>query len=159
VKQLQEKEKMLTDLANIFSKELLLLVLQDFLPSLQEVMNSYLAQLVDYTVQFELQKSASDKLELEITVTDAYGKRPIKSLSGGQRTILKLVRILSVASMMHTQYLFLDETINNLDVDAIGKVAELLEEYMRARQIKLYLVTHAPQIQEMSLRDSTVVLG
>lgn len=158
VKQLQETEKMLSDLTTIFSKELLLLVLQDFLPSLQEVMNSYLAQLVEYTVHFELQKSTSDKLELEISVNDTHGKRPIKSLSGGQRTILKLIWILSVASMMQTKFLFLDETINNLDVDAIAKVAELLDNYMHARQIKLYLVTHAPQIQEMQLRDSIVAL-
>lgn len=159
LKQLQETEKMLTDLNTIFGKELLLIVLQDFLPSLQEVMNVYLAQLVEYTVHFDLQKSWTDKLELELAVLDVHGKRPIKSLSGGQRTVLKLVWILSVASMMQTHFLFLDETINNLDAEAIAKVADLLENYMKSRQLKLYLVTHAPQIQEMQLRDSSIVIS
>jgi hypothetical protein len=46
VKQLQESLEMTKELHHIFSKELMIVVLQDFLPALQEILNSYLAQIV-----------------------------------------------------------------------------------------------------------------
>ena len=52
VKQLEEKLVITKDLYQIFSKELMIVVLQDFLPSLQEVINSYLSQIVAYEVRF-----------------------------------------------------------------------------------------------------------
>ena len=70
VKKLQEDEKILNDLYNIFSKELLLIVLQDHLPVLNDIINNYLAQVVDYQINFDLNKSSSDKLELEAKIFD-----------------------------------------------------------------------------------------
>ena len=61
---------MLGELYNIFAKELLLLVLQDSLPVLNDIINNYLTQVVDYQIKLELIKTASDKLELEATITD-----------------------------------------------------------------------------------------
>jgi hypothetical protein len=72
---------MLGELYNIFAKELLLLVLQDSLPVLNDIINNYLTQVVDYQIKLELIKTASDKLELEATITDDKGVREIKSLS------------------------------------------------------------------------------
>jgi DNA repair exonuclease SbcCD ATPase subunit len=60
-----------------------------------------------------------DKLGLNVKVIDSKGEREVKSLSGGQRTVLKLVWMLAVSSYLHTPLLFLDETINNLDVDTV----------------------------------------
>lgn len=54
LKSLQEQEKMSNELFTIFSKELLLVVLQEFLPNLEEVMNAHLAQVVDWEVKFVL---------------------------------------------------------------------------------------------------------
>ena len=70
IKILQEKLKKTKELYQIFSKELMIVVLQDFLPSLQEVLNSYLAQLVDYQVVFRTPNSEGDQLELDIDVID-----------------------------------------------------------------------------------------
>jgi len=70
VKKLKEDEEILTNLYQIFSKELMLVVLQDFLPSLQDVINNLLSQVVDYEVKFELIKKSSDKLELDIQIFD-----------------------------------------------------------------------------------------
>jgi DNA repair exonuclease SbcCD ATPase subunit len=52
VKILQEEEKMIANLYQIFSKELLLIVLQDSLPTLSEIINAFLAQVVDYQISF-----------------------------------------------------------------------------------------------------------
>ncbi|MEI8092030.1 MAG: hypothetical protein WCG98_07730 [bacterium] len=104
---------------NIFAKELLLMVLQDSLPVLNDIINNYLTQVVDYQIKFALEKTSSDKLELAATIIDEKGEREIKSLSGGQMIILKLVRMLSISSYIHSPILFLDETINNLDSETV----------------------------------------
>jgi ABC-type lipoprotein export system ATPase subunit len=50
---------------------------------------------------------------------------------------------------MQSPILFLDETINNLDIDAVGKVSDMLENFVKQRSMKLYAVTHNQQIQQM----------
>ena len=81
IKQLQEEEKMINNLYQIFSKELLLIVLEDNLPVLSEVINNFLSQVVDYQINFFLSKSITDKLELEAHIYDDKGERDVKSLS------------------------------------------------------------------------------
>ena len=70
VKKLQERETMLGQLYNIFSKEIMIYVLQQTLPLFADVLNNLLAKVVDYTVSFETMTN-SDKIELEIKVHDA----------------------------------------------------------------------------------------
>ena len=78
---LEEQETILGNLYTIFSKELLLLVLQDHLPVLNDIVNSYLSQIVDYQISLQLNKSDSEKLELEAKIIDEKGIRDTKSLS------------------------------------------------------------------------------
>jgi hypothetical protein len=40
-----------------------------------------LQKVVDFVIDYELRKTRSDKLELDIFVKDHRGERPIKSLS------------------------------------------------------------------------------
>ncbi|MCX6823710.1 MAG: hypothetical protein NT085_01090 [candidate division SR1 bacterium] len=152
---LEEQETILGNLYNIFSKELLLLVLQDHLPILNDIINNYLAQIVDYQISLQLRNEA-DKVELEAKIIDSKGERDTKSLSGGQRIILKLVRMLAISSYINSPILFLDETINNLDTDTVGKVADMLEDFVKQRDIKFYTITHSQQIQQMDIRDQTI---
>lgn len=70
MKQLQTKEKQLKELYTIFSKELLFVVLQDFLPQLEQTINSYLQQIVTYEVRFDIPSSYDDTIELEISIHD-----------------------------------------------------------------------------------------
>ena len=146
--------KRLKDLYAVFSKELLITVLQDFLPQLQEVMNTYLAQVVEYEVRFSTQTDPGDMIELDISIHDTLWERPVKSLSGWQRAVLKICRIMSVASLMNSTMLFMDETINNLDESTVADVWALLEDFVRTREMSLYVVTHAPQIQWMDIWES-----
>jgi ABC-type multidrug transport system ATPase subunit len=64
--------------------------------------------------------------------------------------------MLAVASFMKTSMLFLDETINNLDPDAISGVAQMLEDFVKQQQIDLYIVTHSTLIQEMNIWDKVI---
>jgi len=152
---LEEQETILGNLYNIFSKELLLLVLQDHLPILNDIINNYLAQIVEYQISLQL-KNDADKVELEAKIIDSKGERDTKSLSWGQRIILKLVRMLAISSYINSPILFLDETINNLDADTVGKVADMLEDFVKQREIKFYTITHSQQIQQMDIRDQTI---
>lgn len=156
IKKLKDDEKIYSDLYNIFSKELMLIVLRDFLPSLEDIINNLLLQVVGYTIKFDLPEK--EKIELDIQIIDEKWTRWVKSLSWWQRTILKLVWILSVSSMIKSDFLFLDETINNLDFNTVWKVWDMLEDFIRKNELKLYIVTHSKQIQQMNIWDQIVEL-
>lgn len=64
--------------------------------------------------------------------------------------------MLAISSYINSPILFLDETINNLDADTIGKVADMLEDFVKQKDIKLYTITHSQQIQQMDIRDQTI---
>lgn len=71
IKNLEEREQLLTDLYRIFSKEIMIKVLEDALPFFAEYVNNLLAKMVPFTIHFQPKKTASDKLELDITIRDA----------------------------------------------------------------------------------------
>jgi DNA repair exonuclease SbcCD ATPase subunit len=158
IKDLQQQEKMLANLYTILSKEMLLFALDEYLPVLSEIINSFLSQVVEYQISMKISET-TDKLELEAKVYDEKGEREVKSLSGGQRTILKLVRMLAISSYLNTPLLFLDETINNLDGDTVGKVSEMINSFVKQRTMKFYTVTHNVEIQEMDIWDRVIEVG
>lgn len=152
---LKQEEKIVKDLYQIFSKELLLFVLEWYLPILTDIINSFLSQVVEYTIDIKLLQK-NDNLEMDVRVYDEKWERDIKSLSGWQKVILKLVWMLAISSYMKSPILFLDETINNLDNDTVGKVANMLSDFVKQRDLKLYTVTHSQQIQEMDIWDKII---
>jgi DNA repair exonuclease SbcCD ATPase subunit len=148
----------ITNLHQIFSKDLFLIVLQEILPLITSILNQLLSMVVSYEVILDIVNTTPEKIELEATIRDEYGTRSVDSLSGGQKTILKLVWILAVSVYLKVKFIFLDETINNLDNDTVGKVAQLLEDYVKKNKIKLHIITHSTQIQEMNIRDEIIDL-
>ena len=157
IKTLEQEEKLLWILYTVLNRDLLLFVLSEYLPILSEIINSYLSTVVSYILNIHL-KEESEKLELETKILDEKGEREVKSLSGGQRTILKLVRMLAISSYLKTEMLFLDETVNNLDVETVGKVAQLLDGFVKQRQMKFYVITHNTEIQWMSIWNQIIEL-
>jgi len=151
-----QDEKILNNLHHIVSKELLLLVLGESLDVLTDIINVYLAQIFSLQLHLEIQKTSSDKVELAAYCEDEHGKREVKSLSGWQKTILKLVWMLAIASYLRSPMLFLDETINNIDTDTVSKVADMLSDFVKKNDIKLYTITHSEQIQNMNIWDGIV---
>ena len=131
------------------------MALEDRLPVLSEVINNFLSQCVDYTLKMQIDET-SEKLEFNVTVIDEKWEREVKSLSGGQRTVLKLVRMLAVSSYLRTPLLFLDETINNLDADTVWRVSEMINNFVKQRTMKFYTVTHNKKIQDMQIWDDVI---
>ncbi len=64
--------------------------------------------------------------------------------------------MLAISSYLNTPLLFLDETINNLDAETVGKVGEMIDNFVKQRTMKFYTVTHNPEIQEMDIRDEII---
>ena len=157
-KQLEEEEKMITILYWVLSKELLLYVLWEYLPSLSDIINNYLSSVVDYQISIKLNENL-EKLELETKILDEKWERDVKSLSGGQRTILKLVWMLAISSYLRTEMLFLDETVNNLDGETVWKVTQLLDNFVKQRRMKFYTITHNSEIQWMSIWDKIIEIS
>ncbi len=153
--QLKEDEKKLSRLYSILSKEIVLFALSDNLPILSDVINDYLSQCVDYSIKMQIVENW-EKLELDAKILDSKWEREVKSLSGGQRTVLKLVRMLAVSSYLNTPLLFLDETINNLDADTVWKVSEMIDNFVKQRTMKFYTVTHNKEIQDMQIWDDVI---
>ena len=155
LKWLEEQKKKLEVLYWILKKDLLLFVLWEYLPVLTEVVNSYLSSVTDYQISIKL-KEGTEKLELEIKIIDDKWEREVKSLSWWQRTLLKLVWMLAISSYMKTEMLFLDETVNNLDVDTVWKVAQMLDDFVKQREMKFYTITHNSEIQAMKIWNATL---
>ena len=137
------------------NKDLLLFVLGEYLPVLTEIINSYLSSVTDYQITIQLNES-KEKLELETKIIDDRGERDVKSLSWWQRTLLKLVWMLAISSYLKTEMLFLDETVNNLDIDTVWKVAQMLDDFVKQRQMKFYTITHNSEIQWMKIWNSVL---
>jgi len=144
-------------LYTMFSKELVLLVLEQNIPILTDIINMYLAQIVGYEIDMVIDTS-SDKVALDVTIRDELWEREVRALSWWQRVLLKLARMLAVASFMQTKLLFLDETINNLDTETVAWVADMLTDFVKQHQLKLYVVTHSLQIQDMWIWDGVISL-
>lgn len=155
LKGLVEEEKKLKILYWILNKDLLLFVLWEYLPVLTDIINSYLTSVTDYQISIKL-KESSEKLELETKIIDEKGERDVKSLSWWQRTLLKLVWMLAISSYMKTEMLFLDETVNNLDIDTVWKVAQMLDDFVKQREMKFYTITHNSEIQSMKIWNATL---
>jgi DNA repair exonuclease SbcCD ATPase subunit len=156
---LKHQLQYVSNLHQIFARDLFLIVLQEILPLVINILNQLLTMVVDYEVSIDIINPNPDKLELDATITDQYGTRSVDSLSGWQKTILKLVWILAVSIYLQVEFIFLDETINNLDNDTVAKVAQLLQDYVKKNNIKLHIITHSKQIQEMNIRDEVVDLS
>ncbi len=150
---LETRAKRVDELYTIISKELTVLVLQEYLPVLSDIINNQLSKVVDYQLEFTV-NAGWDKLE--IMIKDEYGSREVKSLSGWQRAILRLCWILAIALWSGNKFLFLDETINHLDKEMVSKAAELIEEFVQWNKVTLYAITHSDQIQELDIWDHVV---
>ncbi len=156
---LKDKEKVLKDLTNILGKELMVVVLQNFLPVLEDQINSLLSEVVDFQLRFSMKETKSGEQQLDIKILDMHWEREVKSLSWWQKVVLRLAWILSVSRILNARFLFLDETINNLDIDSIGRVARMLKHFLEKSPIKkFYVVTHSVQIQSMDIWDWVVEL-
>lgn len=140
-------------LFDVFNKEFMLYVMQNYLPILTDFINTNLYKVVDYQIYIWVHPDGD---ALEILVKDALWDRDVKSLSWWQRAILRLCWILAITYIGNNKILFMDETINNIDPETIEKVADMLTDFIKQNDLKFYTITHSTQIQTMNIWDSVI---
>lgn len=153
----QQKTKEELDKANllhsIFGKELTLYILQSYIPLLNEYINALLFKVVSFQISISVN---DDGDELLLLIEDELWTREVKSLSGWQKTVLKLCWVLATSIVFRNHFLLLDETINNIDSSITSKLADMLLDYLKQYNLTFYTVTHSPQIQEMDIWDQVI---
>ena len=140
-------------LFDVFNKEFMLYVMQNYLPVLTDFIISNLYKVVDYQIYIWVHPDGD---ALEIIVKDSLWDRDVKSLSWWQKAILRLCWILAISFFGNNKILFMDETINNIDPDTVEKVADMLTDFIKQNDLKFYTITHSTQIQDMSIWDEVI---
>jgi len=64
--------------------------------------------------------------------------------------------VLATSIVFRNSFLFLDETINNVDEEVTAQLTDMLLEYMRNYNLTFYTVSHSPQLQAMDIRDGII---
>lgn len=97
---------------------------------LEDITNKYLAELSGGRFQLTFQISGSDKLN--VVITDNGTDVEIVELSNGERARVNMAALLGIRKLLQStssneiNLLFLDEVIENLDVDGKEKLIEVL---------------------------------
>ena len=87
-----------------------------------------------------LRRAGGERIErvLELVGAEAYARRPIGSLSGGEQQRL----LIAQALVSRPRLLILDEPLDSLDLPNQSAVAALLERISREHQVAVLLVAH-----------------
>ena len=140
--ELQSKETTLDILKKAFSTNgLLAYKIENLVKELEELTNTYLAELSDgrFTLEFVV---SNDKLNVQIT--DAGSIIDILALSSGElarvntATLLAIRQLMSSISKSRINVLFLDEVINVLDETGRERMVEVLLR----EDLNTYIVSH-----------------
>ena len=152
---LKNKYNILKDLSNIFGKELVIYVFSDYLQSLEELINYFISDIVNFTLHIQLDEKWEN---LDIFVEDEYWRRPVSSLSWWQKTALRIWWILWISKLQNAKMLFLDETINNFDQDSVQLIASKIKEFVQSNDMKFYMITHSEILQQSDIWTDIVEL-
>jgi len=130
------KLEMLVKLENK-AKQIEITILEDTVNSLNIEMERYLTVLfpVDpITVIFSMTKELKNKNEQRMTCSmEIFYKNnvydDINQLSGGEADRISLAKTLAMNNISGADYIFLDESLNALDLSLKSSVIELLKEF------------------------------
>lgn len=145
---LQKEFVLLKNLANIFWKELVIYVFQDRISALQDLINYFLEDVVDFKLNIALDEKGEN---LDIFVQDEKWKREVQSLSGWQKNALKIGWILWINKLNNSKMLFLDETINNFDKQSVHMISEKIKNFTEQNNLKFFMVTHSEILQQIDI--------
>lgn len=103
---------------------------------------------------FQFQKELKEKMAL-LEMDESYAGRDLNvGFSGGERKKSEILQLL----MLKPKIAILDETDSGLDVDAVRTVSRGIEEYQRAQEGALIIITHSTKILESLNVDHTHVI-
>lgn len=110
---------------------------------LEDTTNLYLTEISSGRFQLGFKIAAADKLN--VVITDNGIDIDIAALSGGERARVNTAALLGIRKLMQSlsntriNLLFLDETIDNLDVDGKEKLVEIL---LAEEHLNTFVISH-----------------
>lgn len=152
---LKKKYNLLKNLSKIFGQELIIYVFHDYLELLENLINYFLDTIVEFKLKMQLDQKSEN---LDIIIKDNKWERNVKSLSWWQKNALKIWWILWINKLKNSKLLFLDETINNFDVETINLVAEKIKEFVNQNNMKFYMITHSEILEQINIWDQKINL-
>ena len=124
--------------------------------SLENFIRSAIAQKTGERVKlFQFQKELKAQMEF-LAMDSSYAARDLNvGFSGGERKKSEILQLL----MLKPRLAILDETDSGLDVDAVRTVSRGIEEYKKANDGALLIITHSAKILESLKVDYTHILA
>jgi DNA repair exonuclease SbcCD ATPase subunit len=133
--------------------------MQIYIPMLQESINSKLKGISNFSIKIDTERSkrdgtTNDGLEIKVIHESDNTEDDIGSLSGGQKTLLRLAFILSVSEILKKRtgdtidFLALDEAIIGLDEETEVKACEILEREIQSTK-NMFVISHSKNVQNL----------
>lgn len=125
------------------------MILQNFIPLINHEVNSYINEMFDFSVEFELDESSLKVYYTKEGLTKTV-RRNIALACGMESTIVNLAiraALTKISLLPKPSLLLLDEMFSMLDEENLGKMYELVLKLKEQYQ-NIILITHTDEIKE-----------
>lgn len=123
--------------------------------SVEEFIRNAIRQKTGKPIRIITFKKELDKQMKLLQMDESYAERDLNvGFSGGEKKKAEILQLL----MLNPKLAILDETDSGLDVDAVRTVSRGIEEYQKAQDGALLIITHSTKILESLKVDYTHVL-
>lgn len=153
IKQLEEKDNLINNLQlykdAMHRTGIPFLILKNFIPLINFEVNSYISELFDFTVEFELDESS---LNINYTKENLLKlvKRDVAQACGQESTIVNLAiraALSKISLLPKPSLLLLDELFSMLDPVNLEKMNELIHK-LKDQYQNIILITHTEEIKD-----------
>lgn len=155
IKEIKETLKELETKRDIYiqiSKDLQKNMLQEYISKkiIENLLKyaNYYAEMMGFSYTFLLEEKDNKS---DILVENVFGKRSIKSLSGGETFISSLCFALALGEAIGVsslRSLFIDEGFGTLDKETLNKVGDAIERLSQKTDKVIGIITHVPDLAE-----------
>jgi len=143
-----KKMKLLESILEAFSKNgIPAMLLNSQLPIINNLVNSYLQDNVDFKLKFETEVGVNT---LDIFIEDNKSKRMIELASGMEKMVSSLAiraALMELTPLPKLDSLIIDEGFDALDQNNLGNVVKILCK-LKEKFKAIYVITHIPSLKE-----------
>ena len=122
-------------------------IISEVLPQIQEEVNTILSQMVDFTIQFEV-----DGKNVLTNICYANDSWPLELTSGMEKFISSLairVALINVSNLPRPNFLAIDEGFGSLDSDNLNSM-ESMFEYLKSEFSYIIIISHIEALRDVT---------
>ena len=129
-----------------------LLVLDTYIPYLNQEVNEYIYELFDFNLTFEVKDNALEmSFAYDKQMVGSKGVRDVLQASGMEGTIINLVTraaLYKISSLPKPSFLILDEIFTTMDGDSLEKLREMLTR-LKTQYSNILIISHIDDIKDL----------